>query len=153
MTKYLGVWMSVYTPTERGRKMGKEGRVMAVCCPLAAALYDCTVSSQTNCWCRFTKVTWEFTSKTQIKLETCLHWLWLFYINDDAWLLFKKGAFALEQNWVPVLPLSPGASWPWIDAQMLPWWGGRGQGRRGAQGSCWISLPQNTNGTGQRKEG
>lgn len=53
---------------------------------------------------------------------------------------------------VPVLPLSSGASWPRIDPQMLPWWGGRGQSRRGARGSCWISLPQNANGTGRRKE-
>lgn len=42
----------------------------------------------------------------------------------------------------PILPLLAGASWPWIDPQMLPWWGGMGQGRRGARGPAESLYPK-----------
>ena len=45
---------------------------------------------------------------------------------------------------------NPDASWPSIDPQLLPGWGGGGQGMGGSGGSRCSPASQNANGTGQR---
>lgn len=51
----------------------------------------------------------------------------------------------------PFLP--SGASWPRIDPQMLPWWGGRGQGRRVPGGPAESLCPKMPMGHAGEKGG
>lgn len=50
-------------------------------------------------------------------------------------------------------PSPPGASWPPIDSQMLPLWGGRGQGRRVPGGPAESLCPKMPMGRAGEKEG